>query len=156
MSVQLCSFLFFKQKTAFELRISDWGFDVGSSDLADGRFAAHLATLLDVVRKQQRARAGTRGRQRRLGAGVAAADDDDVVVVEGVGHAFAGRRAGLALAQLCARPQNGADILGACRRPRRATEVGTLPASCPRAPGVASARGRRLEIGTGPAKRTTG
>src|SRR3546814_19811829 len=54
------------------------------------------------------------------------------------------------------RPQNGADILGACRRPRRATEVGTLPASCPRAPGVASARGRRLEIGTGPAKRTTG
>src|SRR3546814_4600208 len=47
----------------------------------------------------------------------------------------------------CARGhKTGAGILGACRRPRRATEVGTLPASCPRAPGVASARGRRLEI----------
>src|SRR3546814_18179628 len=80
----------------------------------------------------------------------------DVCSSDLVGHAFAGRRAGLALAQLCARPQNGADILGACRRPSRATEVGTLPASCPRAPGVASARGRRLEIGTGAAKRTTG
>src|SRR3546814_2048247 len=29
-------FFFFKQKTAYELRISDWSSDVCSSDLADG------------------------------------------------------------------------------------------------------------------------
>src|SRR3546814_10439646 len=30
----LCAFFFFKQKTAYELRISDWSSDVCSSDLA--------------------------------------------------------------------------------------------------------------------------
>src|SRR3546814_5502900 len=30
-------FFFFKQKTAYEMRISDWSSDVCSSDLADGR-----------------------------------------------------------------------------------------------------------------------
>src|SRR3546814_2395503 len=29
----LCSFFFFKQKTAYEMRISDWSSDVCSSDL---------------------------------------------------------------------------------------------------------------------------
>src|SRR3546814_3066022 len=32
----VCIFFFFKQKTAYELRISDWSSDVCSSDLADG------------------------------------------------------------------------------------------------------------------------
>src|SRR3546814_7578281 len=31
----LCVFFFFKQKTAYELRISDWSSDVCSSDLAE-------------------------------------------------------------------------------------------------------------------------
>src|SRR3546814_1424738 len=31
-----CSFFFFKQKTAYEMRISDWSSDVCSSDLLDG------------------------------------------------------------------------------------------------------------------------
>src|SRR3546814_1791800 len=31
----LCSFFFFKQKTAYEMRISDWSSDVCSSDLDD-------------------------------------------------------------------------------------------------------------------------
>src|SRR3546814_2233198 len=31
-----CVFLFFKQKTAYEMRISDWSSDVCSSDLGDG------------------------------------------------------------------------------------------------------------------------
>src|SRR3546814_3760652 len=31
----LCFFFFFKQKTAYEMRISDWSSDVCSSDLAD-------------------------------------------------------------------------------------------------------------------------
>src|SRR3546814_5328970 len=33
-SVLLCLFFFFKQKTAYEMRISDWSSDVCSSDLA--------------------------------------------------------------------------------------------------------------------------
>src|SRR3546814_2915081 len=32
-SVCICSFFFFKQKTAYEMRISDWSSDVCSSDL---------------------------------------------------------------------------------------------------------------------------
>src|SRR3546814_4161689 len=36
----ICSlFFFFKQKTAYEMRISDWSSDVCSSDLADGEAA---------------------------------------------------------------------------------------------------------------------
>src|SRR3546814_4499133 len=33
-SLMCCSFFFFKQKTAYEMRISDWSSDVCSSDLA--------------------------------------------------------------------------------------------------------------------------
>src|SRR3546814_7016188 len=38
-------FFFFKQKTAYEMRISDWSSDVCSSDLASGDFALGLTTL---------------------------------------------------------------------------------------------------------------
>src|SRR6185312_11804080 len=55
------------------------------ADAADGRVAAHRAHRLDAVGEQQGARAGARGRQRSLGAGVAAADHDHVVV-GGVEH----------------------------------------------------------------------
>src|SRR3546814_1406840 len=33
--IMMCSVFFFKQKTAYEMRISDWSSDVCSSDLAD-------------------------------------------------------------------------------------------------------------------------
>src|SRR3546814_2902179 len=36
--VDLCLFFFFKQKTAYDMRISDWSSDVCSSDLNDPRF----------------------------------------------------------------------------------------------------------------------
>src|SRR3546814_2159630 len=36
-----CFFLFFKQKTAYEMRISDWSSDVCSSDLLRGRNCFH-------------------------------------------------------------------------------------------------------------------
>src|SRR3546814_4602952 len=36
MSSSFCSFFFFKQKTAYEMRISDWSSDVCSSDLETG------------------------------------------------------------------------------------------------------------------------
>src|SRR3546814_1391028 len=54
--VVLC-FFFFKQKTAYEMRISDWSSDVCSSDLA------HL---------------GEAGERQRVHAGLGATGDDDV------------------------------------------------------------------------------
>src|SRR3546814_10600875 len=44
-------FFFFKQKTAYEMRISDWSSDVCSSDL----FAATAYELVDVIRSGQAA-----------------------------------------------------------------------------------------------------
>src|SRR3546814_17689619 len=46
-------FFFFKQKTAYEMRISDWSSDVCSSDLADGidalgRLAALIERRVDI------------------------------------------------------------------------------------------------------------
>src|SRR3546814_2729253 len=47
---QIFIFFFFKQKTAYEMRISDWSSDVCSSDLTIGAgdcFSGSLAALLD-------------------------------------------------------------------------------------------------------------
>src|SRR3546814_6942160 len=41
-------FLFFKQKTAYEMRISDWSSDVCSSDLARPRDSLVLAAVGDL------------------------------------------------------------------------------------------------------------
>src|SRR3546814_10406562 len=45
----LCLFFFFKQKTAYEMRISDWSSDVCSSDLAS---SAESGYFLEEVRRQ--------------------------------------------------------------------------------------------------------
>src|SRR3546814_3160584 len=42
-----CVFFFFKQKTAYEMRISDWSSDVCSSDLLVG-FAGMSVALIDT------------------------------------------------------------------------------------------------------------
>src|SRR3546814_7294948 len=47
-SVVFCMFFFFKQKTAYEMRISDWSSDVCSSDLT--RAAASPSTPADQPR----------------------------------------------------------------------------------------------------------
>src|SRR3546814_10746407 len=39
--VYMLCFFFFKQKTAYEMRISDWSSDVCSSDLRHAAFALH-------------------------------------------------------------------------------------------------------------------
>src|SRR3546814_10071571 len=44
----MCLFFFFKQKTAYEMRISDWSSDVCSSDL--GTTSGNKAMSLDVFR----------------------------------------------------------------------------------------------------------
>src|SRR3546814_2290908 len=47
----LCVFFFFKQKTAYEMRISDWSSDVCSSDLIKGAIARNpIATFSLEVR----------------------------------------------------------------------------------------------------------
>src|SRR3546814_9152271 len=46
MFFRCCSFVFFKQKTAYEMRISDWSSDVCSSDLGS-RNPAVIAANLD-------------------------------------------------------------------------------------------------------------
>src|SRR3546814_9155167 len=38
-----CVFFFFKQKTAYEMRISDWSSDVCSSDLAELNYAPNVS-----------------------------------------------------------------------------------------------------------------
>src|SRR3546814_13917493 len=38
----MCMFFFFKQKTAYEMRISDWSSDVCSSDLTHAPVVAHV------------------------------------------------------------------------------------------------------------------
>src|SRR3546814_2527847 len=46
----MCMFFFFKQKTAYEMRISDWSSDVCSSDLAHARaYQAGGASCLSVL-----------------------------------------------------------------------------------------------------------
>src|SRR3546814_18770125 len=47
----VCLFFFFKQKTAYEMRISDWSSDVCSSDLRISRFHAVPLRTVNVTRK---------------------------------------------------------------------------------------------------------
>src|SRR3546814_6905550 len=53
-------FFFFKQKTAYEMRISDWSSDVCSSDLV-GRYRLHLPRASDAQRGDQGSRDGGDG-----------------------------------------------------------------------------------------------
>src|SRR3546814_6330626 len=99
-------FFFFKQKTAYEMRISDWSSDVRSSDLlpcrqlhvlnhAAGRDAKHLVTLVrgpvshvDVLRplpvRNDERPAVPVGDHRRLGRGEQIAEDAFRRVVTGL------------------------------------------------------------------------
>src|SRR3546814_5323246 len=49
MIIKLISFFFFKQKTAYEMRISDWSSDVCSSDLAGHQREAGIELGADVL-----------------------------------------------------------------------------------------------------------
>src|SRR3546814_9259193 len=54
----LCCVFFFKQKTAYEMRISDWSSDVCSSDLArrlDTSDSAHFVLVGQIARNAYRA-----------------------------------------------------------------------------------------------------
>src|SRR3546814_5751085 len=43
-------FVFFKQKTAYEMRISDWSSDVCSSDLCTDRARKHRSAIIPTAR----------------------------------------------------------------------------------------------------------
>src|SRR3546814_1976458 len=55
-------FFFFKQKTAYEMRISDWSSDVCSSDLRHARGSRMVHAALPAQRARHRARDTCRGR----------------------------------------------------------------------------------------------
>src|SRR3546814_1810941 len=58
----LCGFFFFNQKTAYEMRISDWSSDVCSSDLSGRTESARSAGRFEPYR---RAPTSTLGRSER-------------------------------------------------------------------------------------------
>src|SRR3546814_4338434 len=66
-------FFFFKQKTAYELRISDWSSDVCSSDLAninDKTIAHQEAIILSMTKKErQNPKLLNGSRRRRIAEG---------------------------------------------------------------------------------------
>src|SRR3546814_8627210 len=86
------SLLLFKQKTAYELRISDWSSDVCSSDLRNLVKRPHVEAAR-LHRHQQRVSHGERGAQR---AGITAAHVNDNIVIFGreLADLAAKRRAG--------------------------------------------------------------
>src|SRR3546814_5707018 len=77
----ICSvFFFFKQKTAYEMRISDWSSDVCSSDLAYRAVGRDRVVPLNVARAE--VAHGSARRHRNTAAGLARA----------LGHARDGQR----------------------------------------------------------------
>src|SRR3546814_4359623 len=61
-------FFFFKQKTAYEMRISDWSSDVCSSDLrGDHRLIRHVGEQRDLAATAARSAAPSRSEERRVG-----------------------------------------------------------------------------------------
>src|SRR3546814_8516329 len=55
----------FKQKTAYEMRISDWSSDVCSSDLASDAYFPYLAIAPDVAGARAAARSDRHGERCR-------------------------------------------------------------------------------------------
>src|SRR3546814_2286204 len=90
----LVCFFFFKQKTAYEMRISDWSSDVCSSDLGAAIvFAPVLLVLAEVAEEgflapgAEGRRADRReGRYRLVGAGILQVDGDGAVPAHRVAH----------------------------------------------------------------------
>src|SRR3546814_6796661 len=74
-------FFFFKQKTAYEMRISDWSSDVCSSDLVDHHTALHPARVVTAKPDDldQAARGVFANQRDHLGGADIQADDQRLV-----------------------------------------------------------------------------
>src|SRR3546814_8966089 len=59
-------FFFFKQKTAYEMRISDWSSDVCSSDLSSARLAS-IENSMKPRTKESVSSSDSRSEERRVG-----------------------------------------------------------------------------------------
>src|SRR3546814_1785568 len=101
----LIFFLFFKQKTAYEMRISDWSSDVCSSDLQH-LIEARLFVIVErlLLRRRQRLAAGLLCHQRtnhlgRCGCGDIRTRAIEPLAMAGGGTCLAARCANLLQAQ---------------------------------------------------------
>src|SRR3546814_6305019 len=74
-----CCFFFFKQKTAYEMRISDWSSDVCSSDLVETAVREAPGEQVEPGARRHRGR-----------------DGDDLVVMFGLGDQALGEHLGIA------------------------------------------------------------
>src|SRR3546814_5829640 len=82
------SFFFFKQKTAYEMRISDWSSDVCSSDLIyhpnDGMHLGLVPMIEDVVQRAARSRDSQKPGLGTRGSGLGKAEkpgiDDEIAI----------------------------------------------------------------------------
>src|SRR3546814_1544970 len=80
-------FFFFKQKTTYDMRISDWSSDVCSSDLGE---VSGETLGVELARQRRRRRAGARildrehKRQRKVAAGERGVDLDRIALPAGV------------------------------------------------------------------------
>src|SRR3546814_4315948 len=89
----VCMFFFFKQKTAYEMRISDWSSDVCSSDLigvfAAGETRGHFGRRrIGLGGIDMAVIAEPRRRQRQHATKLAAAEDADGAAGRDRGHGY--------------------------------------------------------------------
>src|SRR3546814_8654814 len=97
LSIMVCCVFFFKQKTAYEMRISDWSSDVCSSDLLDPALAErqrHIggAVQNDVEHRVERAVAQRLALGDEVAGGVVEQPVDRAVLPGGGQHRVDGRR----------------------------------------------------------------
>src|SRR3546814_3944763 len=78
-------FCYFKQKTAYEMRISDWSSDVCSSDLRDARGHLAAATSTGGLTNKHPGRVGD---TPIIGAGTFADDRSAAISCTGTGESF--------------------------------------------------------------------
>src|SRR3546814_2294694 len=91
--LSLIRFFFFKQKPAYEMRISDWSSDVCSSDLADGTCEPEVLRRLPRHARYAPCRYRARQCQRfRHGASAVQARDLHPVAADAACAHFAGRQ----------------------------------------------------------------
>src|SRR3546814_6286877 len=86
MSMDLFSCFFFKQKTAYEMRISDWSSDVCSSDLRDGVVIAgrQAPVELGIVAEPARQHMDMVMQHRLGSAGAVGLHDVDTIGFHGI------------------------------------------------------------------------